>query len=178
MKTHQLSTKLIVPVALIAVACIAGGTVFAISTFNKKDDSETAQEQPAEDDGSAVPETVLEVSEEEGSGTPIQYGGDDPNIKEELTGSISQTSLDGDKLLIRLNIDQTLSSGTCKLSMTSPEGGSYSATASIISTGSSYSSCEGFDVPLDSLKGSSNWLIEVSIESGDKIGKISGSTAI
>lgn len=176
MKTHQLSTKLIVPVALIAVACIAGGTVFAISTFNKKDGSETAQEQPAEDDGSAVPETVLEVSEE--TGTPVQYGGDDPNIKEELTGSISQTSLDGDKLLIRLNIDQTLSSGTCKLSMTSPENGSYSAEAKIIPTGSAYSSCEGFDVPLEELKGSSSWLIEVTVESDGKSGIISGSTSI
>ena len=46
-----------------------------------------------------------------------QYDGEDPNMAEELSGALTYVGVSGNNLLIRVNIDQYLSSGTCRLEL-------------------------------------------------------------
>ena len=180
MKHTQLSTKrsnfkVAIIVAFLVAACVAGGTVFALSTFNnnpKEEETPTVSTTPpdAQPEQSPIPMTSDDPSE----ARPLQYEGENPNTLETLTGVISFSGSDSEKYMLRLNIDQALASGVCRLSLSSINGGSYVAEANIIPTGSAYSSCEGFDIPLRSLSGSNEWSVEITIESDNKTGKITG----
>ena len=102
-----------------------------------------------------------------------QYEGENPNTLHELTGVINYSAVAGENYTIRVSIDQTLGSGTCKLTMTA-DANTYTAEAPIIQSGSTTSSCEGFDIPLTELSASKKWSINIAISSGDKTGLIVG----
>ena len=101
-----------------------------------------------------------------------QYEGLDPNSNEHLTGAVTHARVSGDKVIIRVNIDQYLSNGTCELKIKSNGSDVYSDSASIIDSAST-STCEGFNVPLNSVP-AGNLNIEITLSSGDKTGLISG----
>lgn len=104
-----------------------------------------------------------------------QYEGDDPNSSESLTGSLTTAHVSGEKFLIRVNIDQYLSSGSCTLEMSDGDN-RHTDSAQIIPSAST-STCEGFDVPLRAL-GSGKYSINITIESEGKTGHISGEVSI
>lgn len=103
------------------------------------------------------------------------YDGEDPNRQPELTGTITTTRVSGDNLIIRIEIDQFLTSGTCDLILTQNEK-TYSEKTSIFADAST-STCEGFNVPITNLK-SGNWQIQIILSSSEKTGKIEGEVDI
>ncbi len=176
--------KKIIPIIII-FATICVGTFFALRFFSKTNEpSERMAEKSTENSTDISTETVEnstkkieETTEANTEQKPkiIQNEGEDPNQKEELTGSLTSAQISGDKLIIRVNIDQFLTTGNCVLNLTS---GSKNASkeANIISVAST-STCEGFDVPINSLS-SGLWNIEVKLSSNDKIGTIIGEVNI
>ena len=141
------------------------------------------REDKKEDEDSEVVDEVEEV-EEGGKGAVeeemiekepvVQYEGSDPNEAEGLTGVITYAAVNGDNLMIRVNIDQYLDGGSCELNLV--QGGvKYSDSVSISSVATA--TCEGFNVPVSKL-GSGNYQIIIRISSGDKTGTIKGEVNI
>ena len=104
--------------------------------------------------------------------TPLKYSSPDPNVSETLTGAITFAGVNGEKAAIRVNIDQYLSGGTCTLSMSAPNGQTYTDTAEIV-TAASTSTCAGFDIATTNLS-SGTWSFTIKLDTGDKSGTING----
>ena len=125
-------------------------------------EDETEPENKTEESNEDIEESLKE---------PVQYEGEDPNLSASLTGTITTARVVGSTAIIRVNIDQYLSSGSCALELKSASG-SYSDSANIV-TSASTSTCEGFNIPVKNLA-SGTWQIEITISSGSKNGKITG----
>ncbi len=107
----------------------------------------------------------------------VLYEGEDPNIAEELTGVITYADVNSGSLMIRINIDQYLENGSCSLDLMKSENVSiYSDTANIVSSAST-ATCEGFNVPLNSIE-SGDYQIIIRLSSGGKVGTIRGEVGI
>ena len=117
----------------------------------------------------------IEVKKEE----IVQYDGDDPNTSEQLTGAITYAGVNGNSLMIRVNIDQLLMSGTCELTLKDGEDVVFSGSVGIVGSAMT-STCEGFDVSMKNLPGLSGKNVQVGIvlKSGDKVGKLEGTVSL
>ena len=106
----------------------------------------------------------------------IQYDGENPNETDELSGVVTYAGVAGDKLIIRVNIDQFLSGGSCKLRLVL-EGDVevYGDEADIIDSAST-ATCAGFDVPINGLSG--KYDIYINLSSGGKVGTINGEVSL
>lgn len=187
MRTRKKTNKkLYLLIALIAVAIGVG--VFAyFSVFNKNDDAEPIDQtsfeekdegesndskkkplkQPEDNSGAPAPEPEKEVQP--------SYEGGSANKSDSLTGAINYSAVAGDNLVIRTTINQSISSGSCKLTLRN--GGKVVTKTSGIVQNPSSSSCEGFNVPTSEL-GSGNWSIEIAISGGGKTGTLKGNAKI
>lgn len=105
-----------------------------------------------------------------------QYDGESPNTTETLTGVISYAGVSGSDLIIRVNIDQYLASGSCKLALLKDGTIIYNSTAEIESSVST-STCDGFKISTAELK-SGELTIEITLEADNKSGKITGVVTI
>ena len=105
-----------------------------------------------------------------------QYEGDDPNEAEELSGVVTYAGVSGGNLMIRVNIDQYLESGTCNLGLRRAGANIYSAEASIVG-GPATATCEGFDIPVEGL-GSGNTMIVIYLNGSGKTGEITGEVTL
>ena len=130
-------------------------------TNSSSDKKTSSEEKPKE----------AEKEDNDNGKTIKQNEGEDPNSSTSITGSLTSTNKSGDKLILRANIDQYLSSGTCSLKLEN-SGNVVEKTADIFPTAST-SSCNGFDIPLSELS-SGTWSIIISLSSGDKVGEIKG----
>lgn len=158
-----------VAVAVVAVGFFAAEKIKDFKEDPVKVDSLTTAERGDHYDDIGLTGDVTEVNDDNEK-TPIKYDGDDPNLLNELTGTVTFAGVAGDKVLIRVSIDQFLDSGSCVLTL-----GEYSDEAEIAASAST-STCQGFDIPLSSLSdmsGKVNFIIDLS--SGDKSGRINGS---
>lgn len=107
--------------------------------------------------------------------TPERYDGDNPNTLDDLTGVISTARFASDgTFLVRVNIDQYLSSGSCRLKITDNEGTTPVEKSVEIIPEASTSTCAGFDLPASDLEPFATPLtVEVLLSSGDKTGTLS-----
>lgn len=105
-----------------------------------------------------------------------QYDGSNPNKSAGITGVITYAGVSGDNLMIRVNIDQYLNSGTCTLALRQGGGNAYNAVANVIDSAST-STCEGFNVPVSGFP-AGKYNIIIYIESGDKTGEIAGEVTL
>lgn len=105
-----------------------------------------------------------------------QFDGDNPNENNTLSGVITYAGVSGEYLMIRVNIDQYLSGGSCNLSLMRDGTAIFGDTATIIDAVAT-STCEGFNVPLSSL-GEGQLKIVINLNAGDKIGVIEGEVKI
>ena len=128
---------------------------------------------------SSSKQSTLEKSPENGDAsnpdgkTPAAYEGANANSSESLTGVITYASISGSNLLIRTNIDQYLTSGTCDLALIN--GSNQITVSTNIIPEASTSTCEGFDLPLSSLSSfSGETQIRITLSSGDRSGVLSG----
>lgn len=103
------------------------------------------------------------------------YEGENANNSASLTGVINYKSVVGTNLSLRTTINQTLSSGTCQLTLSN--GAKVVTRSSAISQNPSSSTCEGFDIPTSELS-AGTWNIEVIITSGDRTGILKDSVTI
>ena len=151
--------------------------------FNDKKESETSKETDKEETKKEEPKNEPEENhgvdggEQTKKEETVQYEGENPNTNSELTGAITYAAVSGNNVLIRINIDQYLSSGSCEIRLVK-EGdlNVYSDVANIVNSAST-STCEGFNIPLSKV-GSGNYVIYVNLKSGDKSGTINGEVNI
>ena len=139
---------------------------------NKKDEGYGSVEEVIVVDDGGKKETESKQDEEVVEKEPVvQYEGEDPNEEENLTGVMTYAGVSGDYLLIRVNIDQYLDSGSCELNLV--QGGVvYSGIAGVVSSAST-ATCEGFNVPVGNLS-AGNYQIVIKIDSNGKTGVIEG----
>lgn len=133
----------------------------------KKDDNPTEQdEQIKDDDGS------LEKDEEKELG----FDGVDPNVYQDLTGAVTFAGVMDDELMVRVNIDQYLAEGNCYLELRKGADTVYDSSVSIVSSAAT-ATCEGFNVPISEVM-DGHLIIQITLNSGDKSGLISGEVDI
>ena len=137
------------------------GTVEIIEEPKKGDeeDLETAE----------IPEVVEEKK-------VILYEGDDPNEKSELTGVITYAGVSGNFLMVRVNIDQYLSEGNCRLDLMRNGSSVYSDSVTIVNSAAT-ATCEGFNIPVSAL-GAGDYDIMIRLSSSGKEGVINGEVSI
>lgn len=162
--------NLIFPCILIIIAI---ATFFIIQSFqdNNTNTSTHTSEQKNTSPEEASLKAPAEEPEEEINKTPVQFEGENPNTQDNLSGSITATFISGEKAIIRMNIDQFLSTGSCELVLTSGNQ-TYSESARIIPEAST-STCEGFDIPLEKIS-IGTWQILINLSSDSKTGQITG----
>lgn len=131
--------------------------------------NEIKQSDEEEEDNKVVEEIKEEKKVE-------QYDGDDPNNANSLSGVVTYAGVNGGNLMIRVNIDQYLSSGQCKLSLIRNGTAIYNSTVSIVNSAST-ATCEGFDVPVSELGGGGVTIL-INIVSGERNGSIQGEVSI
>lgn len=177
-KRKKSNKKWIFWVLMVVLFVVAAAVCYLVwnSYFRDKEEDKPVEEEQSlveedkkDEDGSE--ETVGVVEKKK----VVLYEGEDPNEKQELTGVVTHAGVNGDNLMIRVNIDQYLDSGVCELSLV--QGGVvYSDMANIIGSAMT-ATCEGFNVPVSRLSGG-NYGIVIKISSGDKSGTINGEVRI
>ena len=106
----------------------------------------------------------------------VQYDGNNPNEGGQLTGVVTYAGVSGDYLMIRVNIDQYLTSGRCALTLQQTGTEVYNEEVNLVDSAST-STCEGFNVPMSKL-GAGKVTILINLYSGNKTGVINGETEI
>lgn len=102
----------------------------------------------------------------------VQYDGENPNKAESISGVVTYAGVSGERLMIRVNIDQFLDDGECILNLVCNGSTIYSDTARVVGNVTT-ATCEGFDVPVDGIgRGATD--IMITINSGEKTGAITG----
>ena len=143
--------------------------------FSETTSTEEKSDKKPDNDKKSEETKSTEKNETEEKKATQNYEGANPNEKEDLTGIITTSRVSDDKLVIRVSIDQYLTSGTCKLTLKKPDK-TYEESTNITSDAST-STCEGFDIPVSKLE-SGIWNILIDLSSNDKNGKIEGEVEI
>ena len=105
-----------------------------------------------------------------------QYEGESPNKSEVLTGVITYADVVDGELIIRVNINQFLQSGSCDLTI-SRNGVTYYSQSAAIQESVTTSTCDGYKIPITELpKGDLS--VEINLSSEEKSGKITGRVRI
>lgn len=162
-------------VILVVAIVIGAGVALALKNGNQDTEKteEIVKEGPAKEEEKKEEETEEEYSERMAEQKRIkQYEGEDPNKAEELSGAVTYAGVNNEALIIGVNIDQFLSSGSCALSLVRNESEIYSANASIMAEVST-STCDGFSIPTVSLGNGATEII-IKLSSGGKTGTIKG----
>lgn len=95
----------------------------------------------------------------------------------EYTGVLNYVAVNGDKLVVRVSIDQYVNGGTCTLSLRQNEKEVYREVANVADVVST-ATCEGFDVPLAEIGASGKLDVVVNVNAVGKSGVISGKVEI
>ena len=170
-RKKQKSLKTLIILLLFAAACF--GVYFALDYFapnRSKEDATTESPVAAKDETTTAPEIEKD--------TPVvkeeipQYDGEDPNDLPALTGVITYSGINGNQAMIRVNIDQYLTTGTCNLVLSQNGTAIYGDSAPIIDAAST-STCEGFNIAITNLP-TGHYDITINLSSDDKTGVISG----
>ncbi|MBR3179979.1 hypothetical protein IKF57_00395 [Candidatus Saccharibacteria bacterium] len=160
---------------LILLVLLIAAIVVCVFVYNSYFTEEVRPEEPTP---APIVEPIAPAGEEievelPSSGTEkekiVQYDGEDPNQAGELTGVVTYAGVAGDKLMIRINIDQYLASGSCELNLMRNGAVVYSASARIIDSATT-ATCEGFDIPVSGLGG--NYQILINVAADGKTGVI------
>ncbi|MBR2754044.1 hypothetical protein IKD82_02715 [Candidatus Saccharibacteria bacterium] len=160
---------------MLVLLIIAGVIVYLVwdGYFNdKKMENNDNQEQIIVEEETSEVKTIVEEIDEEDDKKTKQYEGEDPNIKEELSGSVTFAGKIDERITVRLNIDQYLSDGKCTIHFVKNNNEVYSETTNIISSAST-STCEGFDIITDGFE-NGKYEIMIDLSSGEKRGIIRG----
>lgn len=174
-KKH-LSKKQKITIVIVAVIIVIAGGVgaaayyrvgpFSQATTTSQDQAPTDEQKQSGDSAKKITVESDQKSEGKGSNTgsdPLPEPTPTENGKSTVGAEISAANQTSSTLQVRTFIQTVSSSGVCNLSMTGPNGTSYSASAEVQAMPSS-TTCKGFDIPLSSLSPGS-WSITVNFES-------------
>lgn len=106
----------------------------------------------------------------------IQYDGNNPNDSGDLTGVVTYAGATDSSIIIRVNIDQYVDGGTCKLNLLQGGSVAYAVSADLIADVST-STCSGFNLSR-SVVGSGDFAISIELSSEGKTGVISGELSL
>lgn len=158
--------------------------VLAIGGFMVWKSFQENEEEPVENVSTPVEQTPIKESESESEGEPKtkteteakkkveQFDGEDPNENTGLTGVITYAGVSGGNLMVRVNIDQYLADGTCKLKLSATSGVVYEETVDVTDSAST-ATCKGFNIATTKLP-SGKININILVTSGEKTGTIEG----
>ncbi len=132
---------------------------------DKSDEEENPEEIDPEEKEEVLEEEPLEKKTE-------QFDGNDPNLNNELTGVITYVGVSGGNLIIRVNIDQYLASGNCRLELLQDDNVIYGEVVEIIDSAAT-ATCKGFNVATSGI-GNGKTNINILLTSEGKIGIIKG----
>ncbi|MDO4986920.1 MAG: hypothetical protein Q4E46_01200 [Candidatus Saccharibacteria bacterium] len=183
---HRRNKRIKACIKVLLCLILLGGAAYAVWYFRIRKDEPKVEEAPtpsevqtAKNDSDKQTATdvtpTTEPANVENPKDIPQNEGTDPNKSAVITGVLTRADVSGDKAIIRVNIDQYLSGGSCNLTMTS--GAKNYTDAVNIADAASTSTCQGFDIPVSKL-GKGTWDISIQIISGDKEGTISGKVVI
>lgn len=168
---------LVVVLVVVVVVCLV------VNNASQKKENEEVETSKVEEKKEPESKKTEEVNQDTSVADKVieekkvpQYEGDDPNTTEELTGVITYAGVNGDKLMIRVNIDQFLDSGECGLGLRQAGMNVYNTSARVVSNAST-ATCEGFDVPLSQVGTGSTHII-ITVKAGEKTGTIEGEVTI
>lgn len=137
---------------------------------------EKVEERKEDEDGGAdarIEEGHEQLEDEVKDGKEIvQYDGENPNKAESISGVVTYAGVSGERLMIRVNIDQFLDDGECILNLVRNGSTIYNDTARVVGNVAT-ATCEGFDVPVDGIGGGATDIM-ITINSGEKTGAITG----
>ena len=147
---------------------------------DKKDEENTVEQQSLVEDKDEVKEdsaTEEETVEREKEKEQMPaYEGKNPNTNESLTGVVTYAGVSGESLVIRVNIDQYITEGSCELNLVQNGTVVYSDVAGIVGSAAT-ATCEGFNVLTNRL-GGGDYGVVIYISSGEKNGVINGEARI
>lgn len=177
---EPLPKKLLLVIAAVVLIVAAAGTYAIIRSGDNQDPTKqqaenTSQDDTENSDDSSKNDSNTSVEAEKHITT--QYAGDSANSNSKLTGILNYKAVTDNNLVLRVTIDQTISSGTCALTLTDSSGGRVVTRSAGIIQNPSSSTCEGFNVPVSEL-GSGTWKIEVGVNGDNKTGAITGEVTI
>lgn len=176
-KRNRKWIRLVVVLILIAAASVIGYKVWEayFKTEEAVIDGGGKEEKPKETqmEATEASKQETEVFVEEDPKVSPQYDGEDPNKGESLTGVITYAGVSDDVLMIRVNIDQYLASGSCVLTLVQDGAELYDETVGVIDSAAT-ATCEGFNVPVSRVGASGKIGIRILVKSGEKAGIIEG----
>ena len=148
---------------------------------NKKEETTTEEEKKDEGNEIRVEENEEDEKGEEGEEIVqkeevVQYDGENPNNSGGITGVVTYAGVSGNKLMIRMNIDQYLSGGECDLRLIEDGDEIYNDVVGLESSAAT-TTCMGFDIPVAAIGGGSFQII-IDVNSGGKNGTITGEVSI
>lgn len=195
-RQRRRSKKWVARVVVLLMLVLAGVICFLVwdayfrpSETREKNDSQTvtteglpqttssqAQAEEIVDASGEIVDTTTERQDEYELTEVVQYEGENPNQSEELTGAITYAGINGDRLTIRVNLDQYLTGGQCVLTL--QRGGTkiHEERAQVASVAST-ATCAGFDIPLEGL-GHGATEILINVDSGEKNGVMQGEVTL
>lgn len=166
-----MSAVIVVAVVAVVLSRSQGG-VDGQDVVKITEDAKEVADSNKNDDEVGIADKTMENGKEK----IVQYEGEDPNAGEALTGVVTYAGVNGDALMVRVNIDQYLSSGECKLVLMQNGASVYSGAAGIVSSAAT-ATCEGFNVPVAGLPGGELEIV-VYLAANGKTGEIRGEVAL
>lgn len=171
--------KYVIILVLVAFGILGGFLIWqAVSGGDtENDDVTTIQPTEIEPENHKVEnsENKVEISEDkvENYKSKVEkFDGEDPNEKAVLSGVITYAGVNDGNLMVRINIDQYLAGGECKLELSRNGEKIYTESAEIVDSAAT-STCKGFNVATANL-GNGTINITVFVTSGEKTGTIKG----
>jgi cytoskeletal protein RodZ len=166
-KSHKTRTIVIVVIAVLFV--LSGGALLYWYSLTQTPINNQPDQSIVDTNDSSHTDSA-NYTGREADKEPLQN--DSANVDQDsLTAYITTKNVIGNQLQIRIQIEQYVSSGSCKITI-----GDYSAQADIVQNPSS-SSCAGWDIPLSQLA-TGRQAIVVDIISNDKSAVITDEVSI
>lgn len=170
------NTKKIVLITLLTIFLVGTlGTAVAyhykVGPFTYGGDDSINLDKPSEDElkgGSDAKQQTVNSDENKnqiGSDPAPEPQPIENSNKKSVHAEFTAANQDESLLHVRTLIQTIANSGTCALTMTGPQGKTYSATAAVQPLPSS-STCKGFDIPLDNLS-SGAWTIKIDFSNDE-----------
>ena len=163
-------------VILVIVAVIIGVVVWQNNSKGSSDEVETSETRKQDTTQTEAAVDVEMVNAQGEKQKVVQYEGEDPNELDELTGVVTYGGVLGENLMIRVSIDQYLTSGSCELTLTRGGATIYNSIADIVGDVAT-ATCKGFDIPVAEL-GGGEVQININLKTDGKSGVIRGEASI
>ena len=166
---------------LVIVAVVAGVVMGQSGQDSERNDEDNKSEvekiEQKEKEGQSEKTESEKKDEEVAKQQQVtQYEGEDPNVLEELTGTVTYAGVNNGVLMIRVSVDQYVTAGNCELTLSQNGNIIFSDTADVIGDVST-ATCRGFDVSVGEL-GGGKMDITINLNADGKNGVIRGEANI